>query len=484
MRRPSDEISPKSAKTRRKRPLARPSGVEQKTQEGTKSGLKVDLSQNDIENIFASIALGESENPALALNLVYEKALDAIAETVKGAFTSFAIGLSQQNLADIPFLEHALSGVDPEKVATFAGSFLEKIDQSRDRIKLSLAAISQDSVVQGGGRESILRAVALSQGDDNPALPVFGERLSTSRLEEILADIQKTKTDKSSGYVVDTRPGNAFKISFNDASDSGSSRRFTSKSADHDAVAHVDTQAAVAPESEDIADQDGMGHQNETLHQAAKSHLTDLEGENPKLEKPQPTKAVLLDKAEQREVVDGVPAAVQQELKAETKSLPLPEASHLAMDLLTTASQSLGESLPLEWLEIFASLGQGEELEGFGNEFKDLAEGVAESMSALALEFARVALEAEADIQKERAALLQAAAQETQLHALKEDVRVANDEEMLAFLDFLDGRDDASEEEAQEDRQADATAEVDDDAKLSNEDLAQAFALLLEQFET
>ena len=439
--------TPQSHKLKKRRSLKRPTPPHVHTPD-PKNVLPIAMDQEELNGIMKRIALGEEANPQEAFARIYALALDSIAETLKSALHHFVDNMAKTE--DLPvFVEKLLpQSRDPEAIKKTAASLADAIDKSRDKIQASLRQETRKPAYDNSDDyTAMLRQTPLfqSHGQENAGdvacetLPF--SHITPDRLRAICEDIRSYKPT-----LADT---DTFKIDLKRLN-RHREHHFSLHTEPSDTVSHAKTQEAKSSEACDDASEEAAVAQS-IVQEAVTAYQTRIEQEQEDVRL-----AGQVLHSMQAHLEDAMTHDAEQgEAKAQENDGETPFLEQMP-ELL---EQVLRQAIRPENLPPSTPASQDEALSKirtFGVECAETFDGITAMMTEFANQLSAAILED------------QASHLTTLEQAIGHDPRMQEDD-MMAFVSFLDSED------------ASDTSDEQDD--LSNEMLSEAFGTLLDMLD-
>ena len=400
--------------------------------------LAIDMSKNELDNIFLGLHTGELENPQAALSKVYLLAIDSIEKTLLGGISEmcnqFASnqGMPSDDNPLAPWISQLLP-LEPEKIQAFQDNLKIKFDQAKQQLKNSISqAMAQDADgknIIGSGEAEYRKALIdlLSNPGAKLRIPFAKKQLSDDRLSELYQDIQIPAPDDGKKRYHFTKMPGSYRFSFGSNS----------------APQVAQTQSVT-----------------ETAEENVPSGTELLEGEAGVECESESTQD---EKIDEEIAID----SVESESKQESSVASLENECIPNQDVLPTIVSSPSEKIShpavsIALPQIPAGLTEHPIFQAIADTSLDLtkmAREVTDAMTELAIQIGNEAIKAFAEDH-----LIPKLSE-----SLKDDPRFSQDEELCAFIDTLE----------------DDSTEMNDPSydSIDNDELAKAFATLFDEFE-
>ncbi len=186
--------------------------------------LAIDMSQQEMDEIFTGLYTGQLQNPQEAMGRVYSLALDSIEKTLIKGIADLCQDLSQHNNSNNPLAPWLSKFIpsDPEHFQAFKNNFSSKIQASKlqiqSQIRGAMEKDREDSNVMGNPGIQAGNKIRdiLSSIQDMPAIPGI-HPLSDDRVRQLFDEIQHPIPDNGiPRFKISQEPG-AYRFSFNTA---------------------------------------------------------------------------------------------------------------------------------------------------------------------------------------------------------------------------------------------------------------------------
>lgn len=186
------------------------------------NSITIDMSQQEMDDIFTGLYTGQLQNPQEAMGRVYSLALDSIEKTLIKGIADLCKDLAQQNNSNNPLAPWLSKFIpsDPDKFQAFKDNFSSKIQASKLQIQSQIRGAMEkdrdDSNVMGtpGMQAGNKIRDILSSIHEMPAIPGF-HPLSDDRVRQLFNDIQQPVPDNTiPRFKISQEPG-AYRFSFN-----------------------------------------------------------------------------------------------------------------------------------------------------------------------------------------------------------------------------------------------------------------------------
>ena len=196
-----NQAAPSQKSIKKRRSLKRPDKRTAQTSADSKRILPINVESSDLDAIMTRIATGQETNPQQAFVKIYGLALNAIADTLKSSLVSLIQSADKAELP--PFLSDLAPFQTPEALSAIAENIAQKIDESKDRIQLSLAQKATlpmqgnyQSFADAVKKSGLISAIDQTNGKQPAKMPL-PNHITADRLREICEDIRHYKPSRS-----------------------------------------------------------------------------------------------------------------------------------------------------------------------------------------------------------------------------------------------------------------------------------------------
>jgi len=458
---PVQATQPSKSSPKKKRSLKRPDP--KKHNVNPSRVLPIDIDQSELTGIMERIATGQEQDPNAAFSKIYVLALEAIADTIKGALTSLVGNLQSIPQSEIPpFLAGLIPSRDPKTLEAVKHSLAEKIDLSREKLQQALSKQAKARQT-AGNYTSFANQVrergfvapiheAVEKGVTAASNKLLPNHVTADRLREICDDIKQYKPAKSTHdtFKIDlSRLPERETIRFSTKKDVApnqapqaetltSSVELSCPSDDAVSADNAEVQLSSEVKLSSVAQDDVQTSVEVSAVEDVKSEIAANEVEQ---------NEILSNELAQDEVVDQVRS--EGPLKDVVEQVP----TVLEQALLSAAIANQVQPGTLNNLPQIESQA-ADTLKTFGVEVIQTFDGITNMMSDFAAQLASAIIEDQANRLP------------TLSEALENDPRMEDDQELKDFVSFLD-----------------SSEEGESDTELDNDELAAAFGSLLDMLD-
>lgn len=425
---------PKTKRSLRKKSFAGTPVSEQKD-------LAINLDKDQLDNIFKNLYLGNLQNPQMALGLVYSLALDALEKTLVQGIDEIIHAIPGQNESSnnpfAPYLNQVLPR-NPEKISSFQASIADKIQAAKkslqERIQKTYEADAKGNNLIGKKVQFSSEAIRafLNPKEDNGDVPAVNSHLSQERLHELFAQIQVPLPDDGIKRFHITQTPNHYRFSFGNQPIIKKQTDSVQISSDGRAVIDNEEsiEESIEESVEEIAEDAESADEIEFVEETCE--MVDVE-----------------DVSETLESSDDIDSSV---IQSEEEITSVVSDNHVADD----SAIRLTPDMLKQTLGITAE--QTDSLKSGALDVMTMAVEVSEAMKEIAVQIAQATMEA---FEEERFV-------PTLTEALQNDPRMQDDSELSEFVELLEAGDDAAAQDSED---------------IDNDELANAFGMLLDKLD-